>query len=261
MKYKIPSLHNISAYKKAVMAFPNLEEGKEHSIEDLVHSHLKLVVALAAKYHQSEFYEDLIQIGNLALIKSAETFDPSFGYTFATYAMSRVTYDMQNAYLEMAHPIKLITTKPLKKAYNNMPKYRTGNKSLTTEQIKKMASDLNIREEDVIEAEARLYGTTFSSINEASDDEEEYEFSVADTTHEPIHVLQELEYDNFLLNEIPEAMSCLNDRERDIVKRRYLSEEPPTLAELGIEYGVSTERIRQIEGAALKKMKKQLVAY
>lgn len=261
MKYKIPPLHNISAYKKAVMAFPNLEEGKEHTQEELVMSHLKLVVSIAAKYSYSDYYEDLIQIGNMALIRAAETFDQSMGYNFSSYATPRITYDMQNAQVELSQQVKLFTTKPLKKAYNNMPKYRAGNKSLTMEQVKKMATELNIKEEEVLEAEQRLHGVSYSPLVESDEEGNEYEIGLSDETHSPLHVLESLEYEDYLTNTLPNTLKILNDRERDIVFQRYLAEEPKTLAELGVHYGVSTERIRQLEVGALKKMRKSLVKY
>lgn len=125
-----------------------------------------------------------------------------------------------------------------------------------------MANDLGIKPSEITDMETRLYGTSYVMLDQNYDDTSDSGIlEIEDITLEPTEILQMLEFDDYLSNDVVNSINVLNDREKDIIRRRFLTDNSPTLAELGIEYGVSTERIRQIEANALKKMRKVLQPY
>jgi RNA polymerase sigma-32 factor len=261
---KIPSLANIRQYINAVMEIPSNED-RNASKEDLIHSHLKLVVSIAMnKRKEFQHLEDAIQDGNMALIKAAENYDSSKGVSFATYAIPYINYAMIQTTLDIRFPMKLITTKPLRKAFFNLSKYRTG-KVLTDEEAIRMSTELDIDISVVRELEQRLsIGTVSLNDDFEDDDKASPAESLGDDSHEPSNILHAKEIDDFETNDIQSALSILNERELSIIKDRWfkqINDEDSTqitLRELGIKHSVSTERIRQIEASAFKKMKKVL---
>lgn len=202
-----------------------------------------------------------MQEGNIALIKAAENFDPSMGNTFAAYAIPSVTMVMMNAYIGTKHSFSILSTKPLRKAYFNIDKYRVDGELLTDEQAKRMSDEINVSIEDIRECEKRMSVNEVSIDTPDDDDVPNEIFSIEDSLNEPTNVLEQLERHDMLTNRFVEAINNLNEREQHIIKSRWLSEEPTTLVALGNEYGVSNQRIEQIAKAAMKKIRAELEEY
>lgn len=261
---KIPPLSNIRSYINAVMEIPS-NENRDASVSELVESHLKLVVSIAlAKYRDPETLSDTIQDGNLALIKAAENYDSSKGVSFASYAIPYINYAMIQTSLDNKFPMRLITTKPLRKAFFNLSKYRSG-KTLTQEEANKMSVDLSIGLDDIRELESRLSIGTISLNDDYGDDDSNSPAEwLGSDDQEPSKIMHRSEVDHFETVELESALQLLTDRERSIIQDRWFrqiddeSSTQMTLKELGEKHSVSHERIRQIEANAFKKMRKVL---
>lgn len=248
-----------SKYINRVLSIDNNTDSNA-SVDELITSHLKLVVSICSKYrhmNQADF-EELIQCGNLALVKAAHAYDPSIGVQFSGYATKVVTYAIKSYLKEDLKLIKLITTKELSRVYNKIAKYRTGDGRLKPEQVTALAIDANVSEDVVRDCEERIYGVSFTGFGVTSDDDDEQytEIDIVDEYASPERILATLEYERVIRNMKRGLPTVLNDRERDIIKKRYLHKEQATLGDLAETHKVSIERIRQIESAAIKKIRK-----
>lgn len=252
-------------YMNTVMDdLPMLEEGKTYTKQELVMSHLRLVVRIVSQYvnknrhDQENLFDDLIQEGNLALMKAAETFDPSQNIAFASYAIPHIKYAIQEARMEAKSTFKLCTTKAHRKVYFNISKYRSG-ETLNPDELIKMSTELNLSVDKIRESELRLRTQYFSIDDEYTEDGDAYAYTVGDETYEPSKYIENLEMEYLLNYGIKNAMNKLNDREKVIIQERWMNDEnAPVLKEFGERFGVSTERARQIEQGAMKKLRKEL---
>ena len=225
--------------------------------DHLVKTHLKLVATIAIKkYRNAPNFDDILQEGNLALITAANNFKPECGFAFTTYAIQHVTSSMKVAYLNSRTSLRLFTTKPLLKAYRNINKYRTGHDIMSDDVAQKMATDLNISVHDVRGCEARLAHIETSTADHSDNNDP---FEIPDYSQEPTSVLENLETEYKYKYKIPAALQKLSPREADIINQRWLIDEPVSRKPLAERYGISNERIAQIERAALTKMRKHLV--
>jgi RNA polymerase sigma-32 factor len=289
----VPSLGNLDAYISAVNRLPMLtlqEEQefarrfKEHNdIEaagKLVLSHLRLVVAVSRKYLGYGLpHGDLIQEGNIGLMKAVKRFDPDQGVRLVSYALHWIRAEIHEYILKNWRMVKVATTKAQRKLFFNLRSMKQGFKddadaqthrdSLTDAQIDVMARELNVKREEVIEMEARMAGGDVMLDPSPSDDGEESFGPIAylaDANHEPTAMIESRQRDVLATDGIAQALEALDPRSRRIVEERWLKVNDDgsgglTLHDLAAEYGVSAERIRQIESAAMKKMKKALAAY
>jgi RNA polymerase sigma-32 factor len=289
----VPSLGNLDAYISAVNRLPMLtlqeeqeyaRKFKEHNdIEaagKLVLSHLRLVVSVSRKYLGYGLpHGDLIQEGNIGLMKAVKRFDPDQGVRLVSYALHWIKAEIHEYILKNWRMVKVATTKAQRKLFFNLRSMKQGFKddadaqthrdSLTDAQIEVMARDLNVKREEVIEMEARMAGGDVLLDPAPTDDGEEAFGPIAylaDASHEPTAVIQSRERDEMASDGIAAALEELDPRSRRIVEERWLKVNDDgsgglTLHDLAAEYGVSAERIRQIESAAMKKMKKALAAY
>jgi RNA polymerase sigma-32 factor len=230
-----------------------IEDFSTASKEDLIKSHLRLVSSIAIKLrgYNHPNLDDYIQEGNIVLIKCAEKFDPSLGVKFASYCMDHIEKAIINYDIELRTPVKMLTTHPLKKAFFNIKKYTVDNKV----DIEKMSKEQNISIADIQELILRK-SSSFKSISNMY--EEDSSFDIPDSTESPDKLLEILEYQDFIENTIAKSLSKLNDRERFIIKNRYFDDSPMVLADIAPIFGVSIERIRQVEKQAFEKMKKEL---
>jgi RNA polymerase sigma-32 factor len=222
---------------------------------------------------------DLIQEGNIGLMKAVKRFDPDQGVRLVSYALHWIKAEIHEYILKNWRMVKVATTKAQRKLFFNLRSMKQGFKddadaqthrdSLTDAQIDVMARELNVKREEVIEMETRMSGGDVVLDPGPADDGEESFGPIAylaDATHEPTAELESRERDALASDGIAKALDALDPRSRRIVEERWLKVNDDgsggmTLHELASEYGVSAERIRQIEVAAMKKMKKALSEY
>jgi RNA polymerase sigma-32 factor len=290
----VPPLGNLDAYISAVNRLPLLtldEEQKaarrlrdDNDLEaagQLVMSHLRLVVSIARQYLGYGLpHGDLIQEGNVGLMKAVKRFDPDQGVRLVSYAMHWIKAEIHEYVLKNCRMVKLATTKAQRKLFFNLRSRKQGFRSdaldgdthrevLSDVEVNIMAKELNVKPEEVREMETRLSGGDVVLDPGPGDDGEDAFGPIAylaDATHEPTAVLESAERDALATEGVAQAMNALDDRSRRIVSERWLKVNDDgsggmTLHELAAEYGVSAERVRQIEVAAMKKMRKALAAY
>jgi RNA polymerase sigma-32 factor len=274
------SLGNIDAYISAVNRLPMLTHEEEMSLsrrlrddndlaaaQALVLSHLRLVVSIARGYLGYGLpHADLIQEGNIGLMKAVKRFDPEQGVRLVSYAMHWIKAEMHEYILKNWRMVKVATTKAQRKLFFNLRSHKEGLDSMTPTQVDALAASLNVKREEVIEMETRLSGRDIAL--EAPTDDEDDKFSpiayLSSDMQEPTKVLEAQQYDRLQSEGLEAALGKLDARSRRIVEARWLANDDgsgATLHDLADEFGVSAERIRQIETAALKKMKGALTAY
>jgi RNA polymerase sigma-32 factor len=289
----VPSLGNLDAYISAVNRLPMLTPQEEqeyarkfrdhHDLEaagKLVLSHLRLVVSVSRKYLGYGLpHGDLIQEGNIGLMKAVRRFDPDQGVRLVSYALHWIRAEIHEYILKNWRMVKVATTKAQRKLFFNLRSMKQGFKdeadaqthreSLTDAQIEVMARELNVKREEVVEMEARMAGGDVM-LDPAPNDDGDEGFGpiayLADASHEPTAMMESRQRDVLATDGIAAALDQLDPRSRRIVEERWLRVNDDgsgglTLHDLASEFGVSAERIRQIESAAMKKMKKALAAY
>ena len=289
----VPALGNLDAYISAVNRLPLLTPEEEqdyarklrdHNDLDaagkLVMSHLRLVVSVSRKYLGYGLpHGDLIQEGNVGLMKAVKRFDPDQGVRLVSYALHWIKAEIHEYILKNWRMVKVATTKAQRKLFFNLRSMKQGFKddadapthrdTLTDAQIDVMARELNVKREEVLEMETRMSGGDVLLDPAPSDDGEQAFGPIAylsDASHEPTAMLEARQRDVMASDGLAAALEGLDARSRRIVEERWLKVNDDgsggmTLHELAAEYGVSAERIRQIEVAAMKKMRKALEAY
>lgn len=274
------ALGNIDAYISAVNRLPMLTHEEEMSLarrlrddndlaaaQKLVLSHLRLVVSIARGYLGYGLpHADLIQEGNIGLMKAVKRFDPDQGVRLVSYSMHWIKAEMHEYILKNWRLVKVATTKAQRKLFFNLRSHKTGLDSMTPAQVDALAKTLNVKREEVIEMETRLSGRDIAL--EAPTDDEDDKFApiayLSSDLQEPTKVLESQNFDRLQSEGLATALEKLDARSRRIVEARWLANDDgsgATLHELADEFGVSAERIRQIEAVALKKMKGSLAAY
>ena len=275
------SVGNIDAYISTVNRLPMLsqeeeanlarklrDEGDLASAQKLVMSHLRLVVSIARGYLGYGLpHADLIQEGNVGLMKAVKRFDPEQGVRLVSYAMHWIKAEIHEYILRNWRMVKLATTKAQRKLFFNLRSHKTSLDTMTPEQVDDLAASLNVKREEVIEMETRLSGRDIA-LDASSDEDDDAKFApisyLAADHSEPLKVLEAKQYDRLQSEGLEQALSALDARARRIVEARWLANDDgsgATLHELAEEFGVSAERIRQIEVAAMKKMKAALAEY
>ena len=286
----VPSLGNLDAYISAVNRIPLLtleqevefatklrSEGDLGAAGKLVLSHLRLVVSISRQYLGYGLpHGDLIQEGNVGLMKAVKRFDPNQGVRLVSYAMHWIKAEIHEYILKNWRMVKLATTKAQRKLFFNLRSMKqalkddaadadTHRATLTRDEVKTLAKRLNVKQEEVLEMETRMSGGDVALEPQTDDGEESYApiAYLADESNEPTHVLEARNRDWLAGDGIAFALESLDARSRRIVEERWLkvnddSSGGLTLHDLAAEYGVSAERIRQIEVAAMKKMRKAL---
>ncbi|MFT3719377.1 RNA polymerase sigma factor RpoH [Pseudorhodoferax sp.] len=290
----VPPLGNLDAYISAVNRLPMLsvEEEQQYARQlkndndleaagKLVLSHLRLVVSVARQYLGYGLpHGDLIQEGNVGLMKAVKRFDPDQGVRLVSYALHWIKAEMHEYILKNWRMVKVATTKAQRKLFFNLRSMKQGFKAeaadgathrdtLSDGEIAAMAEQLSVKREDVIEMEARLAGgDVVLDPGPADGGEEAYGpiAYLADGRQEPTAQIEARQRDRLASDGISTALAGLDPRSRRIVEERWLKVNDDgsggmTLHELAADYGVSAERIRQIEAAAMKKMKKALAYY
>ncbi len=239
------------------------EQGDLEAARKLVMSHLRLVVAIARNYLGYGLpHNDLIQEGNIGLMKAVKRFDPSRGVRLVSFAMHWIKAEIHEFVLKNWRLVKVATTKAQRKLFFNLRSLRGDSDTLSPQDIERVATDLNVRPEDVREMELRMGGHDIALENESSDDEDRFAPInwLRDPHAEPLEVLESAQQAYLHDEGLHQALAGLDERSRTIIQRRWLCDdgEAATLHELAAEYGVSAERIRQIEAKAMQKMKTAL---
>ena len=276
----VPPLGNLDAYVSAVNRLPLLSPAEEgdlaRALRDrgdvqaagrLVLSHLRLVVSISRQYIGYGLPQgDLIQEGNVGLMKAVKRFDPEQGVRLVSYAMHWIKAEIHEYILRNWRVVKLATTKAQRKLFFNLRSHKSTLDTMTPDQVDALAKTLNVKREDVIEMETRMGGRDIA-LESPSDDEDDRLSPIGylSAEHsEPTKVLEAKQRDRLQSEGLEAALSKLDDRSRRIVEARWLANDDgsgATLHELAAEFGVSAERIRQIEVAAMKKMKSALAEF
>jgi RNA polymerase sigma-32 factor len=287
----VPSLGNLDAYISAVNRLPMLTHEEEVALgtrlrdhqdvdaaSKLVLSHLRLVVSVSRQYLGYGLQQgDLIQEGNVGLMKAVKRFDPDHGVRLVSYALHWIKAEIHEYILRNWRMVKVATTKAQRKLFFNLRSMKrdlkgeasdenTHRNTLSEAEIASVARELNVKREEVIEMETRLSGGDVALEPGTDEGDESYAPIVylADDSNEPTRVIETRHRDDLAGDGIARALDALDSRSRRIVEQRWLAVNDDgsggmTLHELAAEYGVSAERIRQIETAAMKKMRVALV--
>lgn len=280
----IPSLGNLDAYIQAANRFPILTPEQERALverlhkhndmsagRDLVMAHLRLVIAISRTYLGYGLpHADLIQEGNIGLLKAIKHFEPDRGARLMTFAEYWIRSEIQDYIIKNWRQVKLATTKSQRKLFFNLRSMR-GENALTYSQADEIANELDVKTSEVLEMEERMYGneTSIDSVVSSEDDESNRLDPIqwlSSTENEPTVILQHKDEEEMQKEGVRQALAALDERSRYVIRARWFNENedgelaPKTLQEIAQELGVSAERVRQIEKNALLKMKKALTA-
>jgi RNA polymerase sigma-32 factor len=241
------------------------DEGDSAAAEKLVTSHLRLVARIAAGYRGYGLpYSDLIGEGNVGMIQAVQRFDPERGFRLATYAMWWIRAAIQEYVLRSSSLVKMGTTGAQKKLFFNLRRLKgkmgaIDGGELLPEQAIRIAETLDVSVQEVMSMDLRMAVPDQSLNTPVHDDSvEQWQDHMPDESESQETVLADREELATRKAQLAEVLGGLNPRERRIVNERWLKEEPTTLEQLSYEYGVSRERIRQIESRALVKLRKAM---
>lgn len=262
---------NLGAYINTVHQIPILtpeqeqelahryyDDGDVEAARMLVMSHLRFVIHIARSYSGYGLPQaDLIQEGNLGLMKAVKRFDPNKGVRLVSFAVHWIKAEIHEFVIRNWRIVKVATTKAHRKLFFNLRSLKKSNNQLTLEEADAIAKDLGVTRKQVLEMESRLtsYDASFET---QSDDDEEGRYApqlFLEDGVDPAELVEEANWEENNTNALMAAMDTLDDRSRDIVEQRWLSEQKSTLHELAAVYDISAERVRQIEKNAMDKIR------
>jgi RNA polymerase sigma-32 factor len=271
---------NLESYIQVVNRMPMLSAEEEQELaqrlrlrndleaaQRLIMAHLRFVVHIARGYLGYGLpLADLVQEGNIGLMKAVRRFDPAHGVRLVSFAVHWIRAEIHEFILRNWRIVKVATTKAQRKLFFKLrgSKKRLG--WLNHEEVNTVARELGVSAENVLEMESRLngYDVSFDPLPEADGDDDVENFApsayLRDEQANPAEALERDDWDEQAVNQLSEALERLDPRSRDIVQRRWLSDAKPTLHQLAAEYKVSAERIRQLENSAMKKLRAALPA-
>ena len=271
----VPLAGSIDAYISSVNAMPVLDADAERALaqrlrdandldaaQQLVLSNLRHVVHIARGYLGYGLpFADLIQEGNVGLMKAVKRFNPDVGVRLISFAVHWIKSDIHEYIVRNWRMVKIATTKAQRKLFFNLRRLKGRLGWMNRAEVEAVARDLKVRPEDVLQMESRFAGADVSFSATPADGEEAYvpEDYLADSKD----ALAELEQEEWTARResaMKQALEGLDARARDIVARRWLKEQKEGLQELADEYGISAERVRQIEAGAMKKLRKAIEA-
>jgi RNA polymerase sigma-32 factor len=269
---------SLDAYIQAVNHVPVLSAQEERELavrwrdnedlwaaQKLVLAHLRFVVHIARGYSGYGLPQgDLIQEGNIGLMKAVKRFDPTLNVRLVSFAVHWIRAEIHEFILRNWRIVKVATTKAQRKLFFNLRSSKKRLGWMNSEEVNTVAKDLGVPPETVLEMEARLSGHDTSFDGHSDQEDEDAPFAPAaylqDLRHEPATQLEDSEWENRNSDRLHGALRALDDRSRDILEQRWLSEKKLTLHDLAAKYRVSAERIRQLEANAMKKLKATLEA-
>ncbi|MBS37331.1 MAG: RNA polymerase sigma factor RpoH [Thiotrichales bacterium] len=267
---------SLEAYRHAVESIPILSRDEEQALAQqlqrnndleaarrLVMAHLRFVVRIARGYNGYGLQQgDLIQEGNVGLMKAVKRFDPDVGVRLVSFAVHWIRAEIHEFILKNWRIVKVATTKAQRKLFFNLRSAKKRLGWLSKDEVDAVANDLGVSSADVLEMEKRLnaYDASFDLGSDADDDGDRVAPAsyLPDNRFDPAANNEDADWDDYNARRLSHGLSLLDDRSRDIIQRRWLDEEKTTLHTLADEYGVSAERIRQLEKNALTKMQKSL---
>ncbi len=272
MSLPVPAAYSLESYIQTVSRYPMLSAEEEqdlarawHDRQDveaarqLVLSHLRVVVSVARHYLGYGLpHADLIQEGNVGLMKAVKRFDPDRGVRLVSFALHWIRAEIHEYVLKNWRLVKVATTKAQRKLFFNLRSLKQSLNALTVEQADAMARELNVSRKDVLEMETRMSGHDISIDPTVDDGEDSYSplAYLASPDENPAQQIEREQTERLRHDGLAQALENLDERSRRIIEARWLTEdETATLHELAAEYGVSAERIRQIEARALQKMR------
>lgn len=274
----ISSLDSFDQYMRAIKAFPVLTAEEEYeyasrlkkhndleAAQKLIVSHLRLVASIARGYMGYGLPQsDLIQEGNIGLMKAVKRFDPERGVRLVSFAMHWIKAEMHEYIIRNWRLVKTATTKAQRKLFFNLRSMKQGFDTLNPDEVNRIARELKVKPEEVMEMEYRLNGQEISLDSQLDDDGEESFSPIAyleAETPEPSEFLANQQSEQLQSVGLSKALESLDDRSRRVLEARWLNENAnSTLHDLADEFGVSAERIRQIEQKAMQKIKNHLLA-
>ena len=273
------SLGSIDDYMAGISRFPRLEVEEERALavrfrengdldaaRELVMANLRFVAHVARGYMGYGLpLPDLIQEGNIGLMKAVKRFDPEVGVRLVSFAVHWIKAEIHEYIIQNWRIVKVATTKAQRKLFFNLRKYKNRLRWLNPEEANTIAEELDVDVATVYEMEGRL--SSHDMAFDASDDSEDGEKDLSAPVHylkqanaDPAELLEERDWEENEQSRLISAIETLDDRSRDIVKSRWLSEEKLTLHDLAARYNVSAERIRQLESSAMKRIKLSMAA-
>ena len=274
----VPAAANLDAYIQTVNSFPILTQERETALarslrdkgdleaaRELVLSHLRVVVAIARGYMGYGLPQaDLIQEGNIGLMKAVKRFDPERGVRLVSFAVHWIRAEIHEFILKNWRIVKVATTKAQRKLFFNLRSLKSNLGTLAATEVKSIAKQLGVKPDEVVEMETRMSGQDVS-LEPLTDEDDERAYSpiayLAAEAAEPGQLIEQAQTEALRTDGLGKALAALDPRSRRIIEARWLNEnESKTLHELAAEFGVSAERIRQIENKALTKMKSAMVA-
>jgi RNA polymerase sigma-32 factor len=277
LTFPVPATGSLDQYIQSVNRMPMLseqqevelatrlrDEGDVDAARQLVMSHLRVVVAIARGYLGYGLpHADLIQEGNIGLMKAVKRFDPTRGVRLVSFAIHWIKAEIHEYILKNWRLVKIATTKAQRKLFFNLRGMKKDSTTLQPAEVRSIATQLGVKPEEVVEMETRLTGRDIP-LDAGSDDEDERFAPIAylpDPNAEPSEQVEQAQLARLQDSGLRDALASLDERSRAIVQRRWLAEgDSATLHELAAEYGVSAERIRQIEAKAMQKMRGMLAA-
>jgi RNA polymerase sigma-32 factor len=270
---------NLDQYIQAAFSIPVLSAEEEYNLavrlqrdndldaaKQLVMSHLRFVVRVARGYNGYGLaLGDLIQEGNIGLMKAVRRFDPEVGVRLVSFAVHWVRAEMHEFILRNWRNVKVATTKAQRKLFFNLRSSKKRLGWLNQEEVNAVAEDLGVKPETVLEMESRLSGQDVCFdplLNDDDDDRAHYAPAayLTDETHEPARTIEQHDWQAHNSSNLLAALAGLDERSRAILQARWLGEKKSTLHELADRFGVSAERIRQLEKNAIGKLQKTMVA-
>ena len=270
---------NLAGYIHAVRQIPSLSAAEEYALAERLHarndldaarvlilSHLRFVVHIARSYSGYGLaLGDLIQEGNIGLMKAVKRFDPSVGVRLVSYAVHWIRAEIHEFILRNWRIVKIATTKAQRKLFFNLRSAKQRLGWFTRDEVDAVARDLGVRPETVLEMESRLTGrdVAFDPADDDGDDEHNTTAPAAylqDLRMDPASQLEQKDWEQHSTRQLYQALTQLDERSRTIVTERWLADDKTTLQDLARRYSVSAERIRQLENSAIKKLKGTLEA-
>jgi len=269
---------SFDAYVDAVSRIPVLSREDEHELatryrrdddldaaRQLVLSHLRFVIHIARGYHGYGLpLGDLVQEGNVGLMKAVKRFDPAVGVRLVSFAVHWIRAEIHEYVLRNWRLVKIATTKAQRKLFFNLRKYKRSLGWLSAEETQAVARDLGVSPAEVTEMERRLASRDLSYDPAPDADEEEESYSpsayLPAPDADPAVAVERAEWDDDVTDKVAQALSQLDARSQAVLRARWMTDQKATLHELADQYGVSAERIRQIEANAIKKLRKLVVA-
>ncbi|MDH4273796.1 MAG: RNA polymerase sigma factor RpoH [Gammaproteobacteria bacterium] len=255
----------LSAEEERELALKLRQDGDLEAARKLVLAHLRYVVHIARGYSGYNLPQaDLIQEGNIGLMKAVKRFDPDMNVRLVSFAVHWIRAEMHEFILRNWRIAKVATTKAQRKLFFNLRKAKKRLGWFSREEVEAVARDLGVSTETVLEMEQRL-STQDAPFDGYADEDDEHDFHapaayLADSRSEPSRMLEDAQWETQNTDRLHTALAKLDERSREILRLRWLTDDKTTLQDLAARYQVSAERIRQLENNALKKLKNSLVA-